>query len=105
MPLNTHFDPTAGLDDTSLHVKGSSDVLEDTQVVSRHVALQQGSNIVEGATSLDARWMARLPLPASGLELGDALAVGTETLLSGMPPSFVTVTWAEIIEIVEITES
>lgn len=105
MPLNTNFNPTVGTDGTVLHVMGSSEVPEGTELISRHIALQQGETVAEGPATLGPSWMAHPRLSAEGFEAGDAMAIGTETHFSGPPALFVSVTWAEIVEIEEIEEA
>lgn len=83
----------------SLVVIGDSETPNETTLVARHVAIQQGETlIVQGPTDAgDTGWLARLP--GSEFKEEDALAIGTETYFRGEPPSFLTFTWSEVVTI------
>lgn len=81
-----------------LALEGTSDAHAGMKLVFRHVALQQGGASVEGSVFLtDVSWSTTLP--AAGFHGGDALAVGVETVFISSPPSFITETWSQIVEI------
>ena len=74
-------------------------------LISRHVAVRQ---LRDGKTTaackpanLGQNWSATPALPGDGFQLGDALAIGTDTHYrsTDSAEAFVTVTWSEIVAI------
>lgn len=86
-------------DEDSLVVIGDSETPAESTLVGRHVAIQQGAElIVHGPTgNADTGWSARLP--GSAFKPEDALAIGTETYFRADPASFLTFTWSEVVTI------
>jgi hypothetical protein len=100
--LSSNFDATVHIDRDALTVGGSSQGLEDGQLVARHVALHQDGNVAEGPASASLKWAADPPLDSAGFQEGDALAIGSETYFvqgDAALPTFATVTWSQIVKV------
>jgi hypothetical protein len=100
MSFNMNFDEAFALVDGTLTVTGSSEPLDDeSEFVSREVVLQQGTNVIRGATNDALKWSTEA-ISAPGFEAGhDALALGIEVHFNASPPRFVTGTWSQIVAI------
>jgi hypothetical protein len=102
---NNNFESLT-LVDGVLDVKGTSEPEPPgVTLISRHVAVRQ---LRDGKTTaactpanLGQNWSATPALPGDGFELGDALAIGTDTHYrsTDSAEAFVTVTWSEIVAI------
>ena len=99
MPFNSNFDSPAQLTAAGVVVKGSSSELENGELVSRSVAIEQGGNLAHGPASSGARWATG---PLAGFSAGEAVVLGSETyLVRGGQPSFATFTWAQTVTLAE----
>jgi hypothetical protein len=91
------------LTDGVLSVLGSSDGLDNGELLSRVVAVQQGGHVTKGPTNLNTlKWAADPALAAPAFRPGEALAFGCETYFAvnhDVLPSFVTFTWSQIVTI------
>jgi hypothetical protein len=69
--------------------------------VSLHIAIVQGETIVRGAAEVSGgNWTTNPPLLAGKLSPGPALGLASQTLVAeGAPPTFLTLTWAEELDI------
>jgi hypothetical protein len=105
MGLTGNFDSPMQLAGGRLTVSGSSEPLDDGELVARHVVVvQDGVDPVEGAANLNLQKWEAGPLSAPGFEEGDALALGCETFLvnnGAAIPSFSTFTWSQNVKIEE----
>jgi hypothetical protein len=103
MGLTGNFDSPLQLSAGRLMVSGSSDPLDDGELVARHVVVvQDGVDPVQGAANLNLQKWEAGPLAAPGFEKGDALALGCETFLvhnGAAIPSFSTFTWSQNVQI------
>jgi hypothetical protein len=102
MGLTGNFDSPLQLDDEGLMVSGSSEPLDDGELVARHVVVRQEGNIAQGEANLNSQKWEAGPLSATGFAPGEALALGCETFLvnnGAAIPSFSTFTWSQIVEI------
>jgi hypothetical protein len=100
--LSSNFDATVHIDGEELTVGGSSQGLDGGKLVSRHVALHQEGNVVEGPATASLKWAAEPPLDSSGFQEGDALAIGCESYFvqgDAALPTFATVTWSQIVKV------
>lgn len=114
-------DPDDGSRSSRVHIGGlTTDSPAGWSLVSRHLLLQQPARpaedevptIAHGLCDLGERWsVVDPPIDGAGFEAGDALATGTESYLrrtspgaaariaQPQPPSLVTITWSQVIEI------
>lgn len=106
MSTRINFHKQAAIAGGQVEVGGESEVINpDATLVTRHVALQQETEMVSGPATTDVDWKSSPPLDATNLHEGPALAIATETHVMGPPdnpgPStaFITVTWSQIIEL------
>jgi hypothetical protein len=99
MPKNNNFSSTLTIQGDGLNVTGTSDVLPDAKLVSRHVAITQNGFTIEGPASLDLAWGTDPVLGVGKITTGDALAIAIETHVISDRPFFVTETWAEVVKI------
>jgi hypothetical protein len=106
MSTRINFHKEAKIAGGTVEVGGESEVINaDAKLVTRYVALQQGTEMVSGPATTDVDWKSSPPLDATKFTKGKALAIATETHVMGPPqnpgPStaFVTVTWSQIIEL------
>jgi hypothetical protein len=100
--LSSNFDATVHIDGEELTVGGSSQGLDEGELVARHVALHQEGNVAQGSANGSLKWVAEPPLESSGFQEGEALAIGSETYFvqgdAGLP-TFATVTWSQIVTV------
>jgi hypothetical protein len=91
----------ASLKDGQLIAIGNAVEEDGFDSVSLHIAIVQGETIVPGAAEVSGgNWTTNPPLPAGKLSPGPALGLASQTLLSeGVPPTFLTLTWAEDLDI------
>jgi hypothetical protein len=104
MALNRNFDTRLLIAGGLVEVTGSSDAIEDFELLSRHVSLAQDGTLVQGPANLNEKWAAVPKLPAAGLKAAPALATGCETFAVASQPgvsSFATFTWSQVVELVE----
>jgi hypothetical protein len=98
MGLTGNFGSVA-LEGDQLRASGVSIEIGGCEVASLHIAIVQGETIVRGpAQTSGGGWALDPPLPAEGLQEGDALGLASQTLVTvadGTLPSFVTFTWSE----------
>lgn len=102
MGLSSNFDATVHIDGDELTVGGSSQGLDDGELVARHVALHQDGNVAQGPADENLKWAADPPLASSGFQEGNALAIGCETYFvegAAALPTFATVTWSQIVKV------
>jgi hypothetical protein len=111
MPPSINFDKFANRDAAGIKVTGvgtneaSDPLFEGAQLVTRHVALQQGTHFAQGPATLDSQWETKPPLTDDAFEAGEALGIATEThvvggdAIPGAVASFVTVTWSQRVTI------
>jgi hypothetical protein len=100
MGLTGNFEQVQ-LDGEVLTISGSSSALEDSELVSRNVAVHQDGNVVQGPATTGLKWTTD-PLPAPGFEARQALALGSDTYFDKNveeAPAFVTFTWSQIVTI------
>ncbi len=106
MALNTNFAETATLDNGALAVTGRTEGVEpEWKLITRFVMLSQGAFTFRRAATKDAAWNATSQVEAGTFHAGSAVATGIETYYceneDSNPPSFITVTWSQAIEIEE----
>ena len=100
MPPRTAFTQSDLDHHGHLTVRGVSEPLPDAELVLRHIAFEQGGEIVHSAPSESAKdWSTVLEAPT--FVAGDAYAIGIETYLIAHDslPVFTTFTWSESREI------
>lgn len=85
-------------------VSGASRAFEGAKLIHRHVALHQDGKVADGPASKVAQWKTTPALADRDFTDG-VVAVGTELYLvtddteDGAVPTFVTMTWSEVLEV------
>ncbi len=105
MALKINFDGVANKNSTGgIVVSGVSEGFAGATLVHRHVVLHQDEKVADGPASAAAQWATTPPLDDPGFEDG-VVAVGTEVYIVTSQtepeavPTFVTMTWSEILEV------
>jgi hypothetical protein len=107
MPASKAFDDDVLLQGDGLQVNGQSEILDGVELVSRRIALAQGTQHTEGPATLGQAklWRADPPLRSSGFSTGPVSAIGIETykvpgaVAAASLPLLVTLSWTQTLEI------